>query len=159
MDDVTIALAVHVAAIILWIGGVAMVTTVLLPAVRRFKSAEERVAFFDAVERRFAWQARATTLLAGASGFYMVERLGLWASFPSAQYWWLDAMVFVWVIFTFMLFVAEPLFVHRWFLRHASIAPEATFGLIQRLHWILLILSLITVIGAVAGSHGLSFGN
>ena len=51
MDDVTIARAVHVIAIVFWIGGVAMVTTVLLPAVRRFKSAEERVTFFETVER------------------------------------------------------------------------------------------------------------
>ena len=61
MDDVTIALAIHVLAVVLWIGGVAMVTTVLLPAVRRFKSAEERIAFFETIERRFAWQARGTT--------------------------------------------------------------------------------------------------
>jgi uncharacterized membrane protein len=32
MDDVTIALGLHVLAIVLWIGGVAMVPTVLLPA-------------------------------------------------------------------------------------------------------------------------------
>jgi len=75
--DVTVALAVHVVAIVLWIGGVAIVWTVLLPAVRRFKSAAGRVAFFELVERRFAWQARGTTLLAGASGFYMVDRLEL----------------------------------------------------------------------------------
>ncbi|HUH85111.1 MAG TPA: hypothetical protein VLX85_10905, partial [Stellaceae bacterium] len=90
--DVTIALAVHVVAIVLWIGGVAMVTTVLLPAVRRLKSAAERVAFFEHVERRFAWQARATTVLAGASGFYMVDRLALWPAFERVEYWWLDAM-------------------------------------------------------------------
>jgi uncharacterized membrane protein len=157
MNDVTIALAIHVLAIVFWIGGVAMVTTVLLPAVRRFKSAEERVEFFERVERRFAWQARATTLLAGASGFYMVARLGLWSSFLSIAYWWLDAMVLVWLVFTLMLFVAEPLFLDRWFETRAQLAPESTFALIQRLHWILLVSSLIAIAGAVAGSHGLSF--
>jgi hypothetical protein len=34
------------------------------------------------------------------------------------------------------------------------VRPEPTFGLIERLHWILLALSLITLIGAVLGSHG-----
>ena len=155
--DVTIALALHVLAIVLWIGGVAMVTTVLLPTVRRFKNAEERVAFFEAVERRFAWQARGTTLLAGASGFYMVDRLELWPALGSVDYWWLDAMILVWVLFTFMLFVAEPLFLDRWFGRRAKRAPESTFALIQRFHWLLLVLSLITILGGVAGSHGLSF--
>jgi uncharacterized membrane protein len=157
MDDVTIARAIHVLAIVFWIGGVAMVTTVLLPAVRRFKSAEERVAFFETVERRFAWQARATTLIAGASGFYMVDRLGLWTSFFSIEYWWLVAMVLIWFLFTAMLFAAEPLFLDRWFEKHAKLAPERTFTLIQQLHWMLLVLSLITIFGAVAGSHGLSF--
>ncbi|MGO8918947.1 MAG: hypothetical protein ACLQJR_23855 [Stellaceae bacterium] len=158
MDDVTIALAIHVLAVVLWIGGVAMVTTVLLPAIRRLKSAQERLAFFATIERRFAWQARGTTLLAGLSGFYMVDRLGLWSAFPSLDYWWLDAMVLVWLLFTLMLFIAEPLFLDRWLEARARRAPEATFALLQRLHWALLVLSLVTIIGAVAGSHGLSFG-
>ena len=156
MDDVTIVLGLHVLAIVLWIGGVAIVTTVLLPAVRDSKSAQERAAFFQ-IERRFAWQARGTSLLAGASGFYMVHRLDLWSGFSSLEYWWLGAMVLVWLLFTLMLFVAEPLFLDRWVKDRARLAPESTFALIQRLHWALLLVSLITVFGAVAGSHGLSF--
>jgi hypothetical protein len=35
MRDVIIMRAVHVAAVVIWIGGVSMVTTVLLPALRR----------------------------------------------------------------------------------------------------------------------------
>ena len=155
MNDVTIALCIHVLAVVPWIGGVAMVTTVLLPAIRCTKRPEERVEFFETMERRFAWQARGTTLLTGASGFYMVERLDLWSNFLSIEYWWLDAMVLLWLIFTLMLFVAEPLFLDRWFEERAKQAPESTFGLVQRLHWLLLTLSLITVFGAVAGSHGL----
>jgi len=157
MIGVTIALALHVLAIVLWIGGVALVTTVLLPAVNQFASARDRVALFERIERRFAWQARGTTLLAGATGVYMVDRLGLWAAFSSIEYWWLDAMVLIWIVFTFMLFVAEPLFLERWFERRAEREPEGTFVIIQRLHWFLLILSLVTVVGAVAGSHGMSF--
>jgi hypothetical protein len=40
----------------------------LLPAVRRFKSPDERIAFFAAVEKRFAAHARMTTLLGWRSG-------------------------------------------------------------------------------------------
>lgn len=154
MDGVVVARALHVLAVVLWIGGVGFVTTVLLPAVRRLKSPEERLAFFDSVERRFAWQARITTLVAGLSGFYMAARLDLWSSFLSPDFWWLDAMVFVWLVFTIMLFVAEPLFLHRWFHDRAQTRPEETFRLVAGLHWGLLILSLITVLGAVAGSYG-----
>lgn len=154
MDEVAIARALHVFAIVLWIGGVAFVTTVLLPAVRRLRAPEERLALFDAIERRFAWQARLTTLLAGLSGLDMVIRLDLWDRFLAASYWWMDAMVLVWLLFTLMLFVAEPLFLHRWLEARAKAKPEATFKLVERLHWLLLTLSLITVLGAVAGSHG-----
>jgi uncharacterized membrane protein len=81
IDDVTFARAIHVIAVVFWIGGVAMVTTVLLPAVRHFKSPQERVAFFESVEQRFAWQSRLSTLVAGLSGFYMIFRLDLWGRF------------------------------------------------------------------------------
>ncbi len=157
MNDIAIALAIHVLAIVLWIGGVAMVTTILLPAVRRLKSPAERVAFFDAIERRFAWQARATSLIAGISGFYLVYRMNLGAMFGAPAFWWLDAMLLVWLIFTLMLFIAEPLFLHKWFAARALRAPASTFDLIQRMHWVLLILSLIAVFGAVAGVNGLTF--
>jgi hypothetical protein len=63
-------------------------------------------------------------------------------------------MVAVWLLFTLMLFVAEPLFLDRWLRARASSRPESTFALVERLHWILLVLSLITLIGAVLGSHG-----
>lgn len=153
MEYYFLARVVHVLAIVLWIGGVAMVTTVLLPAVKRFKSAEERVAFFEKVEARFAWQSRITTLLAGLSGFYMLHVLG-WQRLTMIEYWWIHAMIAVWLIFTLMLFVFEPLFLHRWFNARGKRAPESTFRLVQGLHWFLLVISLITIAGAVAGSHG-----
>ena len=154
MDDVTIARALHVLAVVLWIGGVAFVTTVLLPAVRNLETPEERVVLFETVERRFGGQARVTTALAGLTGLYMLARLDLWDRFLSAAYWWMHAMVFVWLLFTFMLFVAEPLFLRRRLHACVTSRPKSTFGLVERLHWILLVLSLITLIGAVLGSHG-----
>jgi uncharacterized membrane protein len=155
VDDTTLARAFHVLVVVLWIGGVAFVTTVLLPAVRDLHAPAERVVFFEIVERRFGRQARVTTVLAGLSGFYMLVRLDLWDRFLSVEYWWMHAMVAVWLLFTLMLFVAEPLFLDRWLLARAKARPEATFGLIERLHWILLALSLIALIGAVLGSHGM----
>lgn len=154
MDDVVLALAVHVLAIVFWIGGVAMVTTVLLPAVRGLKVAGERLAFFETVERRFARQARLSTLLAGASGFYMVHRLNLWSGLGSLAYWWVWAMMLLWLLFTLVLFVAEPLFLDRWLQQRARRAPDGTFALVQRFHIVMLLLSVATVLGAVAGSHG-----
>ncbi len=154
MNHAIAARALHVIGVVLWIGGVAFVTTVLLPAVRRMKTPAERVAFFESVERRFAWQARGTTLLVGATGFYLVHAWNLWDRFGSASYWWMHAMVAIWTLFTVMLFIAEPFFLHRRILERAEREPDATFRRIERLHRVLLLLSLLTVFGAVAGSHG-----
>ena len=154
MNHAIAARALHVIGVVLWIGGVAFVTTVLLPAVRRMKTPAERVAYFESVERRFAWQARGTTLLVGATGFYLVHAWNLWDRFGSASYWWMHAMVAIWTLFTVMLFIAEPFFLHRRILERAEREPEATFRRIERLHRVLLLLSLLTVFGAVAGSHG-----
>jgi uncharacterized membrane protein len=154
MDDVTLARAIHVLAVVLWIGGVALVTTVLLPAVRRFKSPQESIAFFESVEQRFALQARVTTALAGLSGLYMIYRLDLWDRFALVQFWWMHAMVGLWLLFSLMLFIVEPWFLRDWFLARAEAEPDATFRLVQRLHWVLLSLSVLTILGAVAGSHG-----
>ncbi|MCE7901860.1 MAG: hypothetical protein DYH20_04180 [Gammaproteobacteria bacterium PRO9] len=157
MDGAIIARILHVIGVVLWIGGVGFVTTVLLPGIRRFKAADERVAFFEAVEQRFAWQSRATTLLVGGSGLYLVVTWNLWNRFLSGAFWWMHAMVLVWLFFTIMLFIAEPLFLHRKLLEEAKRQPEATFRRIERMHWILLTISLIAVFGAVAGSHGMVF--
>ena len=156
MTDITLARALHVVAIVLWIGGVGMVTTVLLPAIRRRTPAAERFAQFHAIEHGFARQARWTTALAGATGFYMTWRFDLWDRFAAAEYWWMPAMVATWAVFTLMLFVIEPLLLDRMLQRRAARAPEATYRLIERLHWGLLALSLVTVAGAVAGAHGLN---
>lgn len=156
MNGFAVAIALHVLSIVWWIGGVAMVTTVLLPAARSIADAGEGMAMFRCVEERFAWHARAATLLAAASGFYMVDQLDLWDSFSMLSYWWLDAMVLVWVIFTLALFIAEPFLLHRWLERQAAEAPAQTLALLQRLHWVVLVLSIITILGAAAGSHGLT---
>ena len=157
MDPAIIARALHVLGVVLWIGGVAFVTTVLLPSVRRLKAPKERVEFFGPLGRRFAWQARGITLLVGATGFHLVGAWDLWGRFMSPAYWWMHAMVAVWVIFTLMLFVAEPLFLHRRLIERAKHDPEGTFRRIERMHWVLLAISLVTVLGAVAGAHGWVF--
>lgn len=154
MNEFAFARVLHVLGVVAWIGGVAMVTTVLLPASAQLKSAAERVAFFEQIERRFANQARFTTLLTGLSGFYMVHLLDAWSRFAELRFWWMHAMVLVWLIFSLMLFVLEPLLLHRRLKQRAQHEPEKTFALIQRMHWLLLSLSLIAVAGAVAGSHG-----
>ena len=154
MDGLTIARALHVLAIVHWIGGVTMVTLVLLPGLMSLGAAPERLGLLELIEGRFAWQARVSTLLAGASGLYMTYRLEAWNRFLDPDFWWMHAMVLVWAIFTVVLFAAEPLFLHRWLRERAARDPAGTFRLIRRQHAILLTLSLLTVAAAVIGAHG-----
>lgn len=154
LNEFVLARALHLLSVLFWIGGVAMVTTVILPATRRVVAAGDRVEFFEAVESRFAWQSRLTTLLAGASGLWLVARMDLWSRFADARYWWMHAMVVVWAVFTLMLFVLEPFVLHRWLRDRAIREPEHTFAMIQRLHWILLAMSIVAFVGAALGAHG-----
>ena len=152
MDDFIVARALHVLAVVMWIGGVGFVTAVLIPSIRRSRRPEERLETFHAFEGRFARQAAVWVLLAGASGFWMTWRADLWSRFADPQYWWMHAMVALWLFFAAMLFVIEPVFLHR--RMEASPDPAADFARMERMHRVLLVLSLITVFGAVAGSHG-----
>jgi len=154
MEYYAFARVIHIIAVVLWIGGVAMVTSVILPAVRKFKSAEEQIEFFERVERRFSQQAKITTILAMLTGVYMLYVSDGWIRYLDVTNWWLHAMTIVWLLFTLVLFVFEPLFLHKWFREKAENNPQKTFTIIQRFHWILLTISMITIAGAVAGSHG-----
>ena len=154
MEYFTLARVLHVLAVVLWIGGVSMVTTVIIPAVKRMKSKEDKMEIFEKIEGRFAIQAKITTLITGISGFYMVYVLDAWQRFLDPRFWWFHAMVMVWVLFTLVLYVLEPLVLHKLFKKYANKNPDKTFNFIHKAHWVLLVLSLITIAGAVAGCHG-----
>ena len=100
MDDVIVARALHVLAVVIWIGGVAMATTVALPAVRHGDLGSDKFQAFQAIEHRFAWQARTAIILVGLTGFYMTWRLDLWERFRTAGFWWMHAMVCLWLLST-----------------------------------------------------------
>lgn len=157
MEYFTLARVIHVIAVILWIGGVSMVTTVLIPAIKKMKLKEERIATFEMIEGKFAKQAKITTLLTGLSGFYMLYVLDGWNRYLDYKFWWIHAMTLVWIIFTLILYVLEPLVLHKIFKKYANENPEKTFRIMHRLHWVLLIISLLTTAGAVAGCHGWFF--
>lgn len=152
IDDFTLARVVHVASIVGWIGGVWFVTFVIMPAVRRSEPPARRLAAFAKIEQGFAPQARVWVLLAGLSGFWMAWRADLWQRFFDPAHWWMGAMLGLWAIFAVMLYVAEPLLLHR---RMAtSQTPEADFNRMVAVHRLLSVVALITILGAMAGAHG-----
>jgi uncharacterized membrane protein len=150
IDDLTLARIIHVTSVVIWIGGVYFVTFIVLPALRQ---AEDKVARFEAVESLFTKHAKFVVTLAGLSGFYMLYRLEGWGRYASIDYWWVHAMTLLWLIFTLVLFVAEPLFLHAWFIRRAQEAPEKAFALATRFHQIMTLLSLLVIAAAIFGVH------
>ncbi len=156
MNDVVAARALHVVAVVIWIGGVSMATTVALPAVRRGDLGQNRLEAFQAIEHRFVGQARSAIIVVALTGFYMTWRLDLWDRFRTATFWWMHAMVALWALFFLALFVVEPFVLHRHFRLWAAERPDMAFAWLQRVHWLLLALSLVTIFGAVAGSQGWS---
>jgi uncharacterized membrane protein YhaH (DUF805 family) len=68
----------------------------------------------------------------------------------------MHAMIFVWLIFALLLFVLEPLILHRRLEDWGRRDPAGALAALQIGHWVLLALSLVTIFGAVAGSQGWS---
>jgi uncharacterized membrane protein len=154
VDWGVVARAIHVLAVVVWIGGVWFVTTVLLPGMRN-KPPEQWLREFDAMEHRFAPQARIAVLVVLLSGLYMLYQYDLWDRFADGEYWWMHLMVGVWLLFAALLFIVEPLVVHRVVRKAAMVAPRPTLARMLRLHRVMLALSLLAVFAAVGGSHGL----
>ena len=152
MTDLAIARGLHVAAVVLWIGGVAMSSSVLLPGLAREARGAE---LFHALEMRFAAQARWTMLIAGLSGLYLVWRLDLWGRFAEARFWWMHAMVILWALYALALFALEPLLLRRRFAERARSDPAGALARMRRHHRLVVALSIVTVFAAAAGSHGL----
>lgn len=144
------ARALHVLGVIWWVGGVAMVTATILPALRNAGLSEaERQRIFRTIRTRFVWQARASILIVGVTGAYLLDYLGGIARLRIvAAGWWIDLMLFTWGLFALLLFVLEPLgLMQRTGIAHK---PRAFF----LMHVFLLVLALVTAGAGVMWAHG-----
>ena len=154
MNELTIARAIHIISIVIWMGGVAFVTIVLIPTIRHSSFRGDECYLFNKIENRFAKIARALVLLAGFSGFYMVYQLDAWNRFWELHYFWMHAMVLIWLIFVLALFLIEPYFIKD----HGRVVKDGrSFRNLQKtqvVHSIILTLSLITIFISALGAHG-----
>jgi len=154
IDDITIARALHVLAVVHWIGGVSFVTLIVLPLARCCGAAG--IDLFERIEHGFSRQVRVSIPLAGASGFWMTWRMDLWDRFSEPAFWWMTAIVAVWMLFMTVVFVIEPLLGPP-LMQAARLRPQACLTRALRLHILLLLASAVTVLGASAGAHGFFF--
>src|SRR5690606_22450968 len=114
MNTFVFARVLHVLAIVFWIGGVAMVTMVILPYL---KSAEKvslrRMVVFRSIEKRFSLPVKISVFITLLSGLYMMEALNYWNVFFEPENWWLQSMAWLWIVFAIILFVVEPFLLKR----------------------------------------------
>ncbi|MBF0423151.1 MAG: hypothetical protein HQL73_09190 [Magnetococcales bacterium] len=157
MDWIVVARMIHVIAVVLWIGGVAMVTLVLIPIFNTMENDADGLRLFHAIESQFATQARITTFLTALSGLTMLHLTHGWSRFTDPSNWWLHGMVLIWSLFTIMLFVIEPFILPRVVKKMRAASTKKIFPAMLLLHRVLLAGSLITLAGGVAGAHGWSF--
>jgi len=122
--------------VIVRIGAVAMVTLIVLPAIRRGELGPNPLSTFKAIERRFSWHARIALLIVGLSGLSMLDRRDLWEPFNSLEFWWVHATLAVRTLCALLLCVIEPTVVHRAFDAAASRRPGAALRSLQRSHWL-----------------------
>ena len=151
-NDYAIARALHVLAIVMWVGGVGFVTTVLIPAIRHRFPADQQYGMFEEVEHRFGAQARFWVLLALVSAGWMLHASDGWGRLANTG--WLHLMMAAWLPFFLMLFVLEPFIMHRRLKQRALRDPVGTMRLLQRLHVVLLMLTLLALVAGVVGAHG-----
>jgi uncharacterized membrane protein len=154
IDDLALARVIHMLALVHWIGGVAVVTTIVLPRARELPNAKDAVAAFEAFEHRFAQQARISIFLAGLSGVYMLIKLDAWDRFQHASFWWMHMMVVVWAVFALAVYVFEPIVVHNLFHEFALRQKDQAFALATIFHVIALLVSAIAIGAGILGAHG-----
>lgn len=149
---------VHLVTVVLWIGGLAFVTAFILPMVIKTPDALQKVLMFQRVEHRFAPVAKVYNIITGISGFIMVWQMGwhklyfTWAGFP------LTFMTAIWLLWFVMLVGLEPIVIKKMLDRMArdgaKMDIDGIFRKVNKLHWFLLMLSILAIIAGVFVAHG-----
>jgi uncharacterized membrane protein len=141
-----IALTIHILSIVIWIGGVAFVTMVTFPMIRRMDKSLEMVIMFQGTEHRFGKIAKVMVILAGLSGLYLIYEKG--TSFGV----WL--MIVIWSFYAALLFGLEKMIFKKLFGQPSNdMDTKKVFNILQTFHWVVLGLSVLAIIAGVYAGH------
>ena len=144
--EYVIALTVHIMSVVIWIGGVSFVTLVTFPMIMRMDKSLEMVIMFQGTEHRFGKIAKVMVILAGLSGFYLLNEKGL-----STAVW---IMIFVWAFYASLLFGLERLIFKKLFGKPGEQADmKKVFNILQWFHWVVLGLSFLAIAAGVYQAH------
>ena len=116
-----------------------------------------KINLFVEVEGKFSFQAKILTTITGITGIYMLYFLNAWNRFLMINYWWMHVMVIIWIMFFIVLFILEPLFLHKWFEDIAKTNDLKSLKRLQLMHIILLTANISVILLAAAGANGYNF--
>jgi len=138
---------IHLLSIVIWIGGVAFVTAIILPVLGRMEDSMAKVSFFMGFEKRFQLLAKICVIVAGATGILMFQQRGAFASLTGEETFLIGYKFLVWLIFAVLLFGGEKRLMGT--LVSQKTSPEKAFKRLSIFHWVALILSLLAIMAGV----------
>jgi len=145
--------ALHVIGVVLWIGGVAFVTLVLLPLIHAMEDPLQKALVFQGAEHRFARIVRGVLAVVAVTGLFNLHAKGLYSLMATPAGWWLDLMIGVLVAYALLIFGLEKALFKRIFKDAAKMDPGRVFRRMIVFHWVVLALSLLAVAGGVWGTY------
>ncbi len=148
--------AVHVAVVVLWIGGVSFVTIIIFPMLLKMEESLEKVLMFQRVESVFARLARYYAWIAGITGFALLYLKGLIKHLFTGDAIGPSIMLVVWVFYTLVLTFEKKVF-GILFSDPPKYNAEKIFAFLARGHWIIMGVSLAAVFFGVLFGHADKF--
>ncbi len=152
---------IHLVAVIFWIGGLTFITTMIFPIIIKTEDPIAKVLLFRKIEHRFAKRARIYNLITGASGLIMVFYMGWQDTIFTGHGLSLLLMALIWVLWFVMLFGLEPLVIKKMLGRmldkDSNVDIDAVFRRMNKMHWILLVISIIAVASGACFAHSSLF--
>lgn len=149
---------IHVLTVILWIGGLAFVTIIVLPMAIKTPDALQKVLMFQRVEHRFAGLARIYNVITGASGFAMLFMMGWHRLLFTRAGIALTVMTMIWVFWFVMLWGLEPIVIKKMLAKMAKEGDkmdiDAIFIRLNRMHWFMVVISLVAAAAGAIAAHG-----
>ena len=154
----TLVHIIHVLTVILWIGGLAFVTTMVFPLIFKTPDALQKVLLFQRIEHKFAKVARYYNLIVGVSGFIMVAMRGWHRVMFTKAGAGLTVMTAIWIFWFIMLFGLEPIVIKKMLENMAKggdkMDIDGIFAKLNRMHWVMMAVSLIAAAAGITFAHG-----
>ena len=148
-----VLIAIHVLAVVIWIGGVAFVTIIIFPMIMRMEGSSEKMMLFQGIEHRFEKIAKISVAVVGLTGGWMLQLTGGWKTLFSAGGIGPTLMVSVWTFYVLVLLFEPRLFkaISR---GETQQKTSRVFFRLTVFHWVVLVLSLLVIGVGVWSDHG-----